>query len=367
LVGAAGLLAVALSTTTLAKPLPSPLHGVRGAPVAMASPTPVERAAVVIVLDGARWQDVLLGVDGTLAREAGLDPRVANAPTMPRLAALARTRGAVLGAPGRGEAIRASGPSYVSLPGYTEIMTGRPPRACSSNQCPATTIPTIADLVRIDSGTPRESAIFASWPDLVRVASAQPDTLVVSAGRSLRRHEGVLREDPVASQWLDRGARARSFPGEGDYRPDRFTAPLAVRYLESERPRFLFVSLGDADEYGHLGDYASYLGALREADEAIAAVVDVLDRMGEQGQRTTVFVTADHGRAFDFRDHGGAWPESSQVWLVAIGAGVTARGAVAARTERHLADLAPTLREWLRLPADDSVEAGRPLSELMTP
>jgi hypothetical protein len=371
LAGAMGLLAAALASTTLAQPSSLGRSSPRSTPTApdQADPgmsaAPPDRAAVVVVLDGARWQDVLMGVDGELALQAKIDPRAANVPTMPRLAELARTRGAVFGAPGSGTVMSASGPNFVSLPGYTEILGGRPPRGCESNQCPPTARATLADDVRAWSDSPRDVAVFSSWPDLVRVASNHPTSLVVSGGRSLRYNESVLREDAVVSDLLERGAGALAWPGEADFRPDRFTAPLAIRYLEIARPRFLFLSLGETDEYAHRGDYANYLEALRFADDAIAKIVEALDRMGERGRRTTVFVTADHGRASDFRDHGGKWPESARSWLVAIGAGVGSRGEIQGREERRLADIAPTARAWLGMPADSEDDAGRAIAQLL--
>jgi arylsulfatase A-like enzyme len=198
----------------------------------------------------------------------------------------------------------------------------------------------------------------------VRVATLHPHTLVVSGGRSLRQNEPLLREDDQTSDLLDRGAAALPWPGDGDFRPDRFTAPLAARYLEVARPRFLFLSLGEPDEYAHRGDYAEYLESLRFADDAIAGIVDAIDRIGERGRRTTVYVTADHGRAQDFRDHGGKWPESSRSWLVVIG-DTRARGTVDGSEERRLADIAPTVRAWMGMPADPNEDAGRAISELL--
>jgi predicted AlkP superfamily pyrophosphatase or phosphodiesterase len=272
-----------------------------------------------------------------------------------------------VGAPGGGTIMSASGPNFVSLPGYTEILGGHPPRACDGNQCPATIRTTLADDVRAWCDSPRDVAVFSSWPDLVRVSSLHPETLVVSGGRSLRQNESILREDAVTADLLDRGAAALAWPGEYDFRPDRFTAPLATRYLEVARPRFLFLSLGEPDEYAHHGDYAEYLESLRFADDAIGAIVSALDRMGERGRNTTVFVTADHGRARDFRDHGGKWPESARSWLVAIGGGVGGHGAIEAGGERRLADIAPTARAWLGMPPDDASDAGKAIAELLPP
>jgi hypothetical protein len=43
------------------------------------------------------------------------------------------------------------------------------------------------------------------------------------------------------------------------------------------------------------------------------------DSLQDDGEHTTVIVTADHGRGRDYRVHGRAFPESARVWLVAAG------------------------------------------------
>lgn len=126
----------------------------------------------------------------------------------------------------------------------------------------------------------------------------------------------------------------------------------------------MFLGLGEPDEFAHHGDYGGYLAALQAADRTLGELFEVLDRMGSRGRQTTVFVTADHGRARDYRFHGGSFPESSRVWLVAAGAGVAARGFIRSERPHHLADLAPTIRVLLGLPPDDAPNEGSPLREL---
>ena len=176
-----------------------------------------------------------------------------------------------------------------------------------------------------------------------------------------------LRDDGILRDWLDRGARADPFPGYDDFRPDHFTAEIALRYLETKRPRLMFLGLGEPDEYAHRDDYAGYLASLRAADSVIGELFSVLGRMGARGQHTTVIVTADHGRGRDYRVHGRNFPESSRVWLVAAGAGVAARGLAHAERPHRLADIAPTVRTLLALPADVTPSAGAPLDELFLP
>jgi hypothetical protein len=297
--------------------------------------------AVIVTLDGARWQEIFDGTDPE--RTTGAQPHAheSAAEIMPNLDRLARTRGALVGAPGRGS-IAASGPAYVSLPGYTEIMTGRPPTACQSNDCPRTTLPTLLDQA---ARAGARVAAFASWERLDRAVTSSPGRFYVSCGR-----HGDTRVDP--------------YPGYGDFRPDALTADAALRYLAEEHPDVLFLGLGEPDEYAHRGDYEGYVSSLAHADAVLGRLFDELDAMGKAGADTSVLVTADHGRAKDFRNHGGGAPESARVWLFAAGPYVTARGRVPSDGERRLADLAPTLRLMLGLTADPSPSAGRPLAEL---
>jgi hypothetical protein len=325
-----------------------------------------EPAVVLVVLDGVRRQEVFVGADPGLAAATHVGASPAPG-LLPHLYDAIARRGAALGAPEQGPAMVASGPNFVSLPGYLEIFSGRAPQPCQTNQCVPPQVRTIADEVRAGSAEPGDVAVFSSWDRIARVASETPGAFVLSSGRSGLSHGDVIRQDDSARSWQELGARARPFPGEGDFRPDRFTAALALRYLEWKQPRFLFLGLGEPDEYAHRGDYAGYLSSLRAADETLGLLFAALDRMGARGAHTTVFVSTDHGRARDFRFHGRAFPESGRVWLVAAGSGVRARGVIPSLRPHHLADLAPTMRRLLGLSADEAPASGAPIEELLTP
>lgn len=319
-----------------AQPRPAPLEEPMSAVGAVAAVGPV----ILVTIDGARWQEVFDGSDTALSHA----PRRPSRELVPNLERLARESGAAIGAPGRG-LIRATGPNFVSLPGYTEILTGRAPIGCQDNTCATIAVPTLLDEVHAAGG---KVAAFGSWEMLDRAVSSRPGSFVVSCGRN-----GDENVDP--------------WPGSGDFRPDRLTAKLALRHLETEMPDALYVGLGEPDEYGHHGDYAGYLRALAEADAFVGELTAALGRMGQRGADTHLFVTADHGRARDFAHHGSSAPESARVWLVASGPSIVARGRVASSRERHLADVAPTLRQVLGLRPDRDASDGRgqPLQELL--
>jgi hypothetical protein len=331
-------------------------------PLSPSEPTPDSDAAVVlVVLDGVRWQDVFVGGDPSLLGHAAPSAEA----LMPNLHALVADRGAALGAPGHGPAMRASGPHFVSLPGYTEILTGRRVHACADNDCAPTSTPTVFDA--LEAAHPGDAAFFASWERLDHAASARAGSLVLSAGRTRVWNDEELASDAELQRELDLGASADPTPGYGEFRPDRFTAALALTYLEHKRPRLAFIGLGEPDEYAHRGDYAGYLGSLRAADAVLGDLFATLDRMGDRGAHTTVIVTADHGRGRDWRHHGREFPESARVWLVAAGVDVRARGLTSSTRPHHLADVAPTIRQLLGLPAQLEATAGAPMDELFVP
>ena len=315
---------------------------------------------VLVVLDGVRWQEVVYGADRALESKRGLNPLAWANPRdlMPNLHRFVDTRAVLMGAPGHGPPMRASGPHYISEPGYLEIFDGRPAPTCHSNECarpPATR--SFADDLR-DGGAPEDVGVIASWPNIARASAADPTRFVVSAGRSVIEHEEILRADPVTAGLVDQGSRAYAWPGEGGYRPDAITARIALRYLATVRPRFLFVGLGDADEWGHRDDYQDYLEAVHSEDAFLGDLLAMLDTMGARGRHTTVLVTADHGRAWSFRDHGIGYPESARVWLVAGGGDVTVRGVVTSQRRHTLSDIAPTVRALLGLREADGDAMG---------
>ena len=312
--------------------------GPSGRVIAEAQPEPREAATiappdpvVLVVLDGVRWQEIF---GGTTSQEA--------ATLTPNLHRLGSERGAAIGGSTR-SMMQASGPNFVSLPSYREIFSGRSGSDCTENDCPRIARPTIVDELRARG---RSAAVFSSWEKIDLAAASRPEGFVMSTGR------GGEPGDP--------------WPGAGDFRRDRATATLALRHLESAQPDFLFLGLGETDEYAHHGDYSSYVGAIAMADQIIGDLLGALVRMGERGERTHVFVTTDHGRAHDFRDHGGRYPESSRVWLVASGPRITARGDLETSRDLRLRDIAPTLRLLPGLPrVATGRDAGAPIAELL--
>jgi hypothetical protein len=325
------------------------------------------RNVIIVTIDGVRWQEIFGGIDVARARNAGMSACdvVDGAELTPNLHRHFAAGGVVIGAPGYGEMV-ASGPNFVSLPGYEEIFTGRASTSCTSNSCDHIAETTLVDELRDELQLSVEQvAVITSWRTIERAAALDDRAITVSAGRHGGATRDHVRVSGRASRTLDEAADADAYPGWFDYRQDRYTAALALDYLVARRPRFMFLGLGDTDEYAHRRNYGGYVSALRAADEIIGQLMETLAGLGEYGTETTVMVTTDHGRAANFADHGGGAPESRRVWLFAAGGAVPALGFADGSRVTRLADIAPTVRLWMGLHADSSIGAGSPVAELL--
>jgi len=319
---------------------------IREGPRAAAAPSGAVENVVLVTIDGVRWQEIFRGVDPARA-EAALLPKSAVVPAselLPNMTRLFFEGGTVLGDPSLAGGFSPSGPRYVSLPGYVELMTGATSE-CTTNDCiPSlgTTLP--EELARGLATSPGEVAVLASWEVIARVSTGDRPGVLIVAGSA-------------------EGDEAPPYPGHGDYRADRATRVLAIRHLVERRPRFMWVALGDTDEWAHRGDYRGYLGALRAADAFVGELAAHLAEMGDYGRNTALFVTTDHGRGASFADHGEG--DSATTWLLARGPGIAARGPSATASARYLRDVAPTIRRLLQLPAHTCATCGEAIPELL--
>lgn len=310
---------------------------------------------VLIAIDGVRYQDVF---DGPALKHQNVAR--SREELVPELVAMERS-GVSLGAP-ESEGFYASGPNYVSLPGYMEMLTGTSATGCTENDCEILDTPTLIDDFqgRVPED-PTRAAVFSSWPN-IQVAATSQRNGVVSAGRFAGFHHAALRQYSECKKHLDHGKSDAG--GFGHFRHDEVTARLSLAFLTAADPDFTFVSLGETDEAAHLGNYAGYLRALKYADEFIGKVRNHLRQVREGGRPTLLVVTSDHGRANNFNDHGRDYPESSRSFLFAEGDAIRPLGRFSIERS-YLRDIAPTLRAASSLPAREMKGEGRVLREIL--
>jgi hypothetical protein len=226
---------------------------------------------------------------------------------------------------------------HISLPGYLEIMRGHPSFDCQTNDCEPRVEDTMADLFET-------SAVFASWETIHKTVGRNHDKFVVNCGRHYRsagwKHLGLL----------DNSKFPEAFDNE--YRLDKFTKEAVFDYLQNNNPQFLWVGLGDTDEWAHAGNYDNYIDALIDADKFVGQIVSQLS-----SPDTTFIVTADHGRGIDWRNHGSD-VQSSKDWVMMTGRNVPKKGFVKYSGIRRLSDILPTVKYLLGKSSDSPLLMG---------
>ncbi len=317
---------------------------------------------VLIAIDGTRWQDIFHGTDPALADAASIPlmKRKTADELTPNLHALMRA-GSSLGdddAP-----FSASGPNFVSLPGYVEMFGGHR-AACQENACDDVPVHTFLDSFREAGAKHDEVAVISSWERIGNVATRDASSIFISSGRT----DGSTQQigsDPILGPLWAAGAKANPAPGHQGYRPDSFTAPLAVAYLREKEPRFLFVGLGDTDEHGHEGDYRAYLEALRASDDMIGEMMGIASDWRARGERVIFIVTTDHGREAAFKEHGRDHPESARSWVVVSGDGIRQSELPSSSEPRALSDLAPTIERLAGIVSTSTDQTGTVMADLI--
>ena len=253
----------------------------------------------MITLDGVRWQDVLEGSDPALSHSHAITAR----DLLPNLYSNFVDHGIVIG---KSSEMDASGPNYISLPGYLEILRGHPAHDCQVNECIPHKDTSILDYYH-QWYPSAEIAVMGSWDQLRYVGNTSKD-YIINIGHFHQNYDAMLF--PFHSTFGD------------NERDDSYTEASTNLYLQDHSPDFLWVALGDTDEYAHMGSYPDYLRTLRNYDRFIGQLIRDLP------DDTTFIITTDHGRGIDWRKHGGSDPTSKRVWMMLRGPHIPHKGMV---------------------------------------
>ncbi|MGX9718522.1 alkaline phosphatase family protein [Stenotrophomonas acidaminiphila] len=364
-----------METTTILRGLAVLLLGLAGACAAAA---PREPNVVVVTLDGVRVQEIFGGMDVDIARAAGdeggdagqFDRYRGDSAVQRRerlmpffWGTLMREHGWIAGNAALGSRVQLGNRMRFSYPGYAELLTGVPrDDSVTSNAAIQSPHPTVLEFVREQLRLPRAKvAAFGSWDRFAGIPEHTPGSITVNAGFMpfVDSDPGIQRLDAIQTQ-------ARTWRHE---RFDAFTAAFALRYLERERPRLLYVGLGDTDEWAHAGRYIDTLEGLALADRFLQALWQWLQSQPDYRDNTVLVIATDHGRGRsvrDWSDHGPQVEGAQDVWLAMAGPGQARRGELRQAPELRQGQIAASIAalfglDFRRL----EPEAGEPVQETL--
>jgi phosphopentomutase len=95
------------------------------------------------------------------------------------------------------------------------------------------------------------------------------------------------------------------------------------------KPRALYVSYGETDDWAHEGSYERYLRAAVEFDRSLAGLWNLCQSIPQYRDKTTFVITVDHGRGpapIAWKNHGREIADSAYMWFAVMGPDTPALG-----------------------------------------
>ncbi len=313
---------------------------------------------ILFMVDGVRWQEFFHGADPLV------DPTMKEPHIFKYLFSRPKRDSFISGDRRNGIESVISNRQMISLPAYQSIMAGKTV-ACRTNSCGRIETETFPERIQRELNLKKtEVATLASWPMISSAVEHQKGRTFVNTGIQPIL-EGIIDSNTTA---LNK-KQTETLPSWSDARQDEFTFAQALNYLKNNRPRFLFISLNDSDEWAHSGDYAKYISTLKGYDEKLKILFDTLEHMGDYGQSTSVIFTTDHGRGDgeNWKNHGAHYPESKYIWLYGRNPklGQSVRKAEPPYTGYTHLDIRPTIEKLMGLTPQRCDKCGQVIQELI--
>ena len=320
---------------------------------------------VLVTLDGVRVQEFFGGMDPVLAKapeaESGIydaevtskrwwreTPEARREALMPFIWKTLAPAGIVLGNQARGSKVTVRNDQWYSYPGYSEILTGQAQPDVKSNDFVRYPHRTVLQYVQEAlSLKPAAVAQIGSWDGLKYAASSTDGGFVMTGAR-----------DPVPPALstpeidLYNGLRSEVQQLWEETTNDVLTYRIAVEYVKKNRPRVLWLGLGQSDDWAHARRYDLVLDYLHIADGMIAELWQTLQSMDEYRGRTTLIITTDHGRGrapADWAEHDAGIAGSQDIWIAILGPKTPALGEASNFPDVTQSDVAATLLQYLGL------------------
>ncbi len=320
------------------------------------SAAPPARSAVLVLIDGLRWQEVFRGADpgliahplggvkdGDAARRAYWreDPAARREALMPFLWRTVAREGQLLGDRDANCRVDVTNGLKFSYPGYSEMLVGFHDARIDSNAKVPNPNPTVLEFLHGRPGFDGSVAALGVWDVVPWIVNRERCGFFVNAG-----FEPVL-VPPVSPRQELLNRLKTELPRRWDSMPpDAIGFHAMIEYLRAHLPRVLYFTFGETDEFAHEGRYDLYLDAARRTDAYLAELWSTLQSLPSHAGRTTLIVAVDHGRgrlAEDWSQHSRTVEGAEEAWIAVLGPDTPARGALRDAGPFTQAQIAATL------------------------
>ena len=296
---------------------------------------------IIITTDGFRWQEVFKGMDSAIGNNSKFNQGDSSyifekywsnnenerrKKLMPFFWNTVVNHGQIYGNRKLDNKVNNANSHWFSYPGYSEIMTGFAYSTIDSNEFPPNPHVTVLEFLNQQSKFKNKVAAFGAWDAFDRILNQQRSGIPVFSA-----FDTIGGKHPTPNEKLINAMMRDSYRPFGNAEClDVFTHYAALEYLKTKKPKVLYISYGETDEWAHHGYYRSYLEAAHLVDKWIKEIWTYVQSDPQYKNKTAIFITTDHGRGDinkeEWRDHGSGVADAYQIWFAAMGSSIPSSG-----------------------------------------
>lgn len=293
---------------------------------------------ILVTLDGLRGEEVFRGADPRLiTKENGVSKpeecksafwresiEERRATLMPYLwDRIATGDGWIAGDPDGESVVAVTNGLYFSYPGYNELLSGFADPWVNSNDKRYNRNITVLEWLHGMPEFQSRVAVYASWHVFPYIINDRRSGIPVNAG-----WQKITVGESAKVETLNFVSEQLFHEFDG-VRYDSITALAAIEEIRTRKPRVLFVSLGETDDWAHAGRYDRYLLTAQQNDRFLRLFWETVQEIDQYRGKTLLLITTDHGRGDGregWKNHSVLLNGSERIWIAAIGAGLLKRG-----------------------------------------
>ena len=313
-----------------------------------------DHRVIVIMTDGFRWQEVFGGVDSSIVKvkrfhhgdSANIiknywapELNVRREKLLPFFWKTIAKKGQLHGNRSLGSLVNVANPYWFSYPGYSELLTGQVDTAVNSNDYKPNPNTNFFEYLNGLSAYKGSVAAFGAWDAFDRILNEKRAGFPVINGYDDYHAYAQTQSSELLSRMTKESFRAF---GEVEVL-DNYMHFQAMDYLKNKKPKAMFISYGETDEFAHEGHYGHYLNAAHQFDAWLSEIWNFVESDPLYKGKTTLLITTDHGRGDKIKaqwtSHGDKVNDCHEIWYAMIGAKVPALGEVQTQEQVYQREL----------------------------
>ncbi len=314
------------------------------------------RNIIIITTDGFRWQELFSGADSALINAERFTPDTGTMKSMywsssaeerrkrlmPFFWNVIASKGQLYGNRSYSNKVNTANLFSISYPSYNELLTGNPDPSVKGNEKIDNPNETVLEYLQGQPGFHDKVAAFASWDVFPYILNRKRSGIPINAG-----YEKVAGPSPETSMLNE--VQDAPFLEKSGTRYDALTFVAAKSYLQSNKPRVMFLGLGETDEFAHQGRYDLYLSQATKVDQMIADLWHWVQSTPGYKDNTTFIITTDHGRGqkSKWTSHNEFVNGSSQSWFAVLGPGINPLGEIKEKEQHYQMQLASLITQMV--------------------